>query len=200
MRSIAPSIRPMEKARKWNQMSELVKTFSSINWKWSCLVLENDAGKTSEQIVYVQCKQWNSKSFAIQFLYTSTAMISNALVATDRDKTSLESLKHSICCYNNTNCNYVRIAGRKRHRVSAVTSSIRQIEFLLWFLSFSIVPQFATIPTNRYMASQQLSWIFYMWTNKTFEALRIPIFLANTWSNVFILTVWDNGWNVEKFQ
>ena len=52
---------------------------------------------------------------------------------------------------------------------------------------FSILLQFATILTNQYMASQQLSCIFYMWTNKTFDALRIPIFLANTWSNVFLL-------------
>lgn len=170
MRSIEPSIRPMEKARKRNQMSELVETVSSINWKWSCLVLGNDASKTTEQIVYVQCKQWNSKSFAIQFLFTSTAMISSALAAMDRDKTSLESLKHSICCYNNTNCNYVRIAGR---RAIASQQSHRQYVKLNFCSDF-------------FFYNSQ-SCIFYMWTNKTFYALRIPIFLANTWSNVFIL-------------
>lgn len=85
-----------------------------------------------------------AKVSQFNFYSLALAMISSALVAMDRHKTSLESLKHSICCYNNTNCNYVRIAGRKRlqcYRAIVSQQSHRQYVKLnfSWFFYFCTI-------------------------------------------------------------
>lgn len=129
-------------------------------------------------------------------------MISRAPIVMDRDKTSLESLKHSICCYNNTNCNYVWIhlqvayAMLPCHRISAVTSSICQIGFQLVFFRL----QFATISTKcfatvvmHFLCEQTKLWMHFV-SNK-FSPFH---FHSEHLIKMHILC--ENGRNVETFK
>lgn len=105
-------------------------------------------GQNNRAIVYVKCKQWNSKSFTIQFQSPNT-MASMCSIASDPiesqriDSHNFIRITRNIqfVGYNNTNRNYVptlspAIASNTTAILTqlelAVTSSICQIQFVFF--------------------------------------------------------------------